>query len=349
MTDSNISADSEEAYTTLRRLIPQLAEELDTLRASLREHNVWLQRYGSSAEAPHTAFSSASPYNPANNDTRPETATTIETTSSSGSSSKTAPNYSASATSNDAAPQNESSSEALPPRYASAALGTANVESPASGTSPAPPPPGYVSSASDEAGSRDSSSHPPAYPAGSSSHVLPMSPSQADGDILPSYGNTSPPPPAFIAPPPSREEMAQRRDQTAEWLREGEDVLREYSARFAQLGTELQRPFEDVLGTWESSHPDNALPDYERVEERDELMVGGVGEVPPPYIGAAAEGRGIASSSEADTVHSGYGDERDLINEVRRQQATEDQRRALRSEMDAAGNNAAVIDSAAVS
>lgn len=111
--------------------------------------------------------------------------------------------------------------------------------------------------------------------------------------------------------------MAERRDQTAEWLREGEDVLREYSARFAQLGTELQRPFEDVLGTWESSHPDNALPDYERVEEREELMVGGVGEVPPPYVGGASEARGIAQQEALRE----YGDERDVINETRRRQA----------------------------
>lgn len=43
-------------------------------------------------------------------------------------------------------------------------------------------------------------------------------------------------------------------------------------------------PYEDVLGTWTESNPDNALPGYNQVEERAELMVGGVGEVPPPYI-----------------------------------------------------------------
>ncbi len=78
-------------------------------------------------------------------------------------------------------------------------------------------------------------------------------------------------------------EVAQRRDQLTEWLKEGEDVLREYSARFAQLATELELPAEDLLGTWHEAAPDNALPDYEMVEEREELMVGGVGEVPPPY------------------------------------------------------------------
>lgn len=82
----------------------------------------------------------------------------------------------------------------------------------------------------------------------------------------------------------TREEVRQRRDQLTEWLREGEDVLREYSARFAQLAEELGQPVEDPLGTWHNANPDNALPDYQQVEEREELMVGGVGEVPPPYL-----------------------------------------------------------------
>jgi len=82
--------------------------------------------------------------------------------------------------------------------------------------------------------------------------------------------------------------VIERRDQITEWLREGEDVLREYSARFAQVGRELGMPFDDVLGTWIEGQgdADNALPDYEVVEHREELMVGGVGEVPPPYVGA---------------------------------------------------------------
>lgn len=67
-------------------------------------------------------------------------------------------------------------------------------------------------------------------------------------------------------------------------------MLREYSARFAQLGEELGMPFDDVLGTWTESSVDNALPDYEPIEEREELMVGGVGEVPPPYQGVAPIG-----------------------------------------------------------
>lgn len=79
----------------------------------------------------------------------------------------------------------------------------------------------------------------------------------------------------------------ERRDQITEWLREGEDVLREYSARFAQVGRELGMPYDDVLGTWIEGEgsTDNALPGYEAVETNEDLMVGGVGEVPPPYVG----------------------------------------------------------------
>lgn len=64
-------------------------------------------------------------------------------------------------------------------------------------------------------------------------------------------------------------------------------MLREYSARFEQVGRELGMPFDDVLGTWIEGQgdADNALPDYVVVEQREELMVGGVGEVPPPYVG----------------------------------------------------------------
>jgi hypothetical protein len=69
-----------------------------------------------------------------------------------------------------------------------------------------------------------------------------------------------------------------------EWLREGEDVLRDYSARFTQLAGELHLPAEDLLGTWREAAPDNALPDYAPIEPHEELMVGGVGEVPPPYV-----------------------------------------------------------------
>ncbi|KAF7535443.1 hypothetical protein G7054_g5379 [Neopestalotiopsis clavispora] len=90
----------------------------------------------------------------------------------------------------------------------------------------------------------------------------------------------------------TREEVQRRRDELIEWLGEGEDTLREYSARFAQLGRELDLPPEDILGTWNEASPDNALPDYEQVETNEELMVGGVGEVPPPYVRGQALEKG---------------------------------------------------------
>lgn len=94
-------------------------------------------------------------------------------------------------------------------------------------------------------------------------------------------------PPYTPGPQSTTAEVIERRDQITEWLREGEDVLREYSARFAQVGTELGMPYDDVLGTWieGQGNPDNALPNYEVVETNEDLMVGGVGEVPPPYVG----------------------------------------------------------------
>lgn len=94
------------------------------------------------------------------------------------------------------------------------------------------------------------------------------------------------------------QEVQERRDQLVEWLSEGEDVLREYSARFAQLGRELDLPPEDLLGTWNEASADNALPDYEVIETREELMVGGVGEVPPPYVRGAALGGSKGQGAE---------------------------------------------------
>ncbi|KAI0121282.1 hypothetical protein BJ170DRAFT_140340 [Xylariales sp. AK1849] len=182
---SSSASEARSAYNDLRRLIPALAAELEQLRAALREHNLWLQRYG------HTASTSAAadPYAPP----PPETA----------------------------------------------------------------PPPEATPSATD-----------PELPAYSASDV-------------PSYRGR----PNSVTPSTSTmEEVQQRREQLTEWLGEGEDTLREYSARFAQLGEELGMPPEDVLGTWNEASPDNALPDYERIETREELMVGGVGEVPPPYV-----------------------------------------------------------------
>lgn len=281
--DSSLS--DEEAYNSLRRLIPQLAEELDGLRASLREHNVWLQRYGSAPSAPHHVFTSTSPYNPsvatAVNSSPPSVFISSDNERgepSSISSIKSPPNYLASSTSNSLSQASTNTNLQRPlsnPRY-----------------SPdlSPTIPAELSTASAQSSRRTNASaiiasttHRPVTVSTLGQHGIAVT-TETDGP--PSYGNTSPPPPPFL-PPPNREEMMDRRDQTAEWLREGEDVLREYSARFAQLGTLLRRPFEDVLGSWQGSHPDNALPDYERVEEREDLMIGGVGEVPPPYVGVA--------------------------------------------------------------
>ncbi|KAK6206042.1 hypothetical protein LQW54_007981 [Pestalotiopsis sp. IQ-011] len=176
--DASSSSTSEQsAYSDLRRLIPALALELDHLRAALREHNLWLQRYG------HTAARSE--------------------------------------------------------------------------TDPYGPPPDTTTATND-----------PELPAYSAS------------DVPPYTGG----PNSVSASTSTREEVQQRRDQLVEWLGEGEDTLREYSARFAQLGCELDLPPEDILGTWNEASPDNALPDYEQVETNEELMVGGVGEVPPPYV-----------------------------------------------------------------
>ncbi|CAG9951642.1 unnamed protein product [Clonostachys rosea f. rosea IK726] len=171
-------AEAESAYNDLKRLIPALALELDHLRAALREHNLWLQRYG------HTA-----------------------------------------------------SVDAASDFYA---------------------PPDTA-----RAGAND-----PELPAYSASDVPPYS---SGPRVAPAETGT-------------RDEVQQRRDQLVEWLAEGEDTLREYSNRFAQLAQEANMPPEDLLGTWSEASPDNALPDYERIEPNEERMVGGVGEVPPPYV-----------------------------------------------------------------
>src|ERR1700753_1199120 len=55
------TAELQSTYNDLKRLIPQLAAELDQLRAALREHNLWLQRYGHSATTPATADPYAPP------------------------------------------------------------------------------------------------------------------------------------------------------------------------------------------------------------------------------------------------------------------------------------------------
>ncbi|KAI1864952.1 uncharacterized protein JN550_008498 [Neoarthrinium moseri] len=186
---SSSTSELQSAYNDLRRLIPALAAELDQLRAALREHNLWLQRYGHTARADTAADPSAPPAT-------------------------------------------------------------------ASGT-----------------GASTTDPELPAYSA---------------SDVPPYTGG----PNSVTASTSTREEVQQRRDQLIEWLGEGEDTLREYSARFAQLGQDLEMPPEDLLGTWNEASPDNALPDYERIETNEELMVGGVGEVPPPYVRGQAMSKG---------------------------------------------------------
>lgn len=214
---SSSTSELRSAYNDLRRLIPQLAAELDQLRAALREHNLWLQRYGHSA----TTSSTADPYT----------------------------------------------------------------------QHPPPPPPPADEDASAQAPPPAADPELPAY---SASDVPPYT----GGPNSVSSGSTS-----------TREEVAARRDTLTEWLREGEDTLREYSARFAQLGLELGvSPPEDILGTWNEASPDNALPDYARVETREELLVGGVGEVPPPYVRGQAAAAAAAASAAGDAEKGHGGD-----------------------------------------
>ncbi|ROV94815.1 hypothetical protein VPNG_09302 [Cytospora leucostoma] len=226
------TSESQSAYNDLRRLIPSLASELELLRTALREHSLWLLRYGhgNSQPAASTAHGAG------------------EVPQPSGSPGTTAG-------------QPPSADHSQPPAVTHEVYIEPRVVPPSQPSIPAaslPPPPSTTA----------------------------QTPS-ASSDSLPDY--TTSDVPAYTGgfstvSASTREEVSQRRDQLAEWLREGEDVLREYSARFAQLAEELGLPQEDLLGTWRDANPDNALPDYQMIEEREELMVGGVGEVPPPYL-----------------------------------------------------------------
>lgn len=137
---------------------------------------------------------------------------------------------------------------------------------------------GHIAQLSAPASSSSSSSAPPP-------DSTPIATSSSTAE-LPAYSAPDVPP-YTPGPQSTTSEVMERRDQITEWLREGEDVLREYSARFAQVGRELGMPYDDVLGTWIEGEgsTDNALPGYEAVETNEDLMVGGVGEVPPPYVG----------------------------------------------------------------
>lgn len=226
------ASEAQSAYNDLKRLIPSLAAELELLRTSLREHSLWLLRYGHGGSAP-----AAAPGGAATN------------------AAPSAPPQTAQPPVADAQGQTASSQAHSPP-------------------APTGPPPAF------------SESEPPAYSA---------------SDVPPYTGGFS------TVSASTREEVAERRDQLTEWLREGEDVLREYSARYAQLAEELDLPQEDLLGTWHEAHPDNALPGYQQIERNEELMVGGVGEVPPPYLG----GRPQASGSRVDDGQPGPSSSKD--------------------------------------
>jgi hypothetical protein len=216
----------ETAYNDLKRLIPSLAAELELLRTSLREHSLWLLRYGHTNGIPAAAASQ-----------------------------------------DPSAPAPAQAAADVPPSHAS-------TESPSQEAPTAP-----ASSARP--------GHDPELPAYSASDVPPYT-----GGFSSVSAST-------------REEVRERRDQLVEWLREGEDVLREYSARYAQLAQELGLPHEDLLGTWSEMNPDNALPGYQVVEENEDLMVG-VGEVPPPYVhGGRVDFRRLGSRGSGDASEHG--------------------------------------------
>lgn len=240
---------SRTAYDDLKRLTPSLAAELDHLRASLREHNLWLQRYGQGQGQSDDEALAAVPAG-------------LPTLTTSG-----------------PARPAESSEVAAPP--------------PPDRTTTASPPPAFTSTPTSAQPSQTSSTQPTSTPTPAQASTSPTTPD------IPSYAsivdNTLPPYAASEVPLYSsavRDDVMQRRDQLMEYLREGEEVLRDYSARLADLARELGLPAEDadLLGTWNEAAPDNALPSYTQIEGREELMVGGVGEVPPTYArGSAVE------------------------------------------------------------
>lgn len=232
--ESSSSTEAQAAFDDLKRLIPSLAAELELLRTSLREHSLWLLRYGHGGAAPTTTNA-------------PPT-----TTPPGGAAAQTTPQSQAGG---------PSSSSSAPPAAEE-------------------PPPAFTEA------------EPPAYTA---------------SDVPPYTGGFS------TVSASTREEVRERRDQLTEWLREGEDVLREYSARHAQLAQQLGLPHEDLLGTWHEAHPDNALPGYQQVERDEALMVGGVGEVPPPYLrGRPSQQQGAGGGAGTGTgVGAGAASSRD--------------------------------------
>lgn len=264
--ESSSSSEAQSAYNDLKRLIPSLAAELELLRTSLREHSLWLLRYGhGQSDGPPPADSSSSD-------------------AGAGAASGPAGNKQQSSQnpSNKQGPASQPRSS-QPPGPSAASSSSA---APAPGGPPTEDPPPAFAEA-----------EPPAYTA---------------SDVPPYTGGFS------TVSASTREEVRERRDQLLEWLREGEDVLREYSARHAQLAAELGLPDdEDLLGTWHEAHPDNALPGYQQIEPDEGLMVGGVGEVPPPYLrGRPSQGVGAPAASRRAAAAEGDAGEASSSKEV---------------------------------
>ncbi|CAK7241749.1 MAG: hypothetical protein STHCBS139747_003218 [Sporothrix thermara] len=262
-TEADDAISPEDAYNDLRRLTPLLAAELDHLRASLREHNLWLQRYGQSSSGRTTAggngpgSSSVSGHND-DDEALASVPAGLPTLTTRPTSTRTAdidtpPPFTSE-------PPSDPLSSTDPP--------------PITSTTSATSPPFHMSPL------QTSPPHPPPASGDAPSYA-----SSVDNS-LPPYASADVPQYASAVRDDVIRDVRERRHQLLEWLREGEDVLREYSARLAQLAAELHLPAEagDVLGTWNEAAPDNALPSYTMIEGREELMVGGVGEVPPTYV-----------------------------------------------------------------
>ncbi|ERT03324.1 hypothetical protein HMPREF1624_01635 [Sporothrix schenckii ATCC 58251] len=267
---SDDATSPETAYNDLKRLTPSLAAELDHLRASLREHNLWLQRYGQGqGQSDDEALAAVPAGLPTLTTSRPA----------------------------------EPASETVAPQTTSApAPARDRTTSPPPAFTPTPPAGPTSTSASTSTSTPSSTPVAQQPPSTSRPQPSPTAPATPASPDIPSYSsavdNTLPPYAASEVPLYSsavRDDVQQRRDQLMEYLREGEEVLRDYSARLADLARELGRPAEDAdaLGTWNEAAPDNALPSYTMIEGREELMVGGVGEVPPTYArGSAVEAAG---------------------------------------------------------
>ncbi|KAI3400629.1 hypothetical protein diail_2341 [Diaporthe ilicicola] len=245
---SSSTSESQSAYNDLKRLIPSLAAELELLRTSLREHSLWLLRYGHTNSLPGSSAAGPSGQAPTSTVQPP----TVHPDQDRYIEPRPIPPP-------PPGPQQQQPAAQPPPPPSSQQQ---QHQQPPFPLPPPPPPP----------------APPSAGGGGGGDQQEPELPGYSASDVPPYTGGFS------TVSASTREEVRQRRDQLTEWLREGEDVLREYSARFAQLAEELGQPVEDPLGTWHNANPDNALPDYQVVEEREELMVGGVGEVPPPYL-----------------------------------------------------------------